>query len=61
MRTLERVELNDARDDVVSNGRVLPAWEGDGPWALFRPDGSLAAVYERHGSNDAKPMVVVPR
>lgn len=60
VRTLDRVDLVGGVADMVSNGRVLPAWEGPGPWALFRPDGTLAAVYERHGSGDAKPMVVVP-
>ena len=59
VRTLDRVELSAQLDALVGNGRVLPAWDGDGPWALFRPDGSLAAVYERHGSTEAKPMVVV--
>lgn len=61
VRTLDRVDITSAVDDLVSNGRMLPAWEGDGPWALFRPDGTLAAVYERRGDHDAKPMVVVPR
>ncbi|BAN01913.1 tRNA pseudouridine(55) synthase TruB [Ilumatobacter coccineus] len=61
VRTLDRVDMTEQLDDFVSNGRVLPAWEGEGPWALFRTDGTLAAVYERHGSTEAKPMVVVPR
>jgi tRNA pseudouridine55 synthase len=60
VRTLDRVDLTSQLDALVSNGRVLPAWQGIGPWALFRPDGSLAAVYERHGASEAKPMVVVP-
>ena len=47
--------------DVVANGRVLPAWDGEGPWALFGPDGALLAVYERYGATEAKPMVVVPQ
>jgi len=61
VRTLDRVDISGAVDDLVSNGRVLPAWSGDGPWALFRPDGTLAAVYERRSDTEAKPMVVVPR
>lgn len=61
VRTLDRVDITSAVDDLVSNGRMLPAWDGDGPWALFRPDGTLAAVYERRGDHEAKPMVVVPR
>lgn len=60
VRTLDRVDIGGPLVDLVSNGRVLPAWDGDGPWAVFRPDGTLAAVYERTGSKDAKPMVVVP-
>ena len=60
VRSLDRVDLSGGVADMVSNGRVLPAWEGDGPWALFRPDGTLAAVYERVGTGEAKPMVVVP-
>ncbi len=60
VRTLDRVDLGRAQADLVANGRVLPAWEGDGPWALFGPDGSLAAVYERVDDQSAKPMVVVP-
>ena len=60
VRTLDRVDLTDGLDDMVAHGRVLPRWEGEGPWALFRPDGSLAAVYEAHGADEAKPMVVVP-
>jgi len=39
---------------------VLPAFEGDGPWALFDPDGLLVAVYEAFGG-EAKPAVVVPQ
>ncbi len=60
VRTLDRVDLSGRQADLVANGRVLPAWEGAGPWALFRPDGTLAAVYERVDDDSAKPMVVVP-
>ncbi|MFK8025176.1 MAG: tRNA pseudouridine(55) synthase TruB [Ilumatobacter sp.] len=60
VRTLERVDIGADLDALVANGRMLPAWDGDGPWALFGPDGTLSAVYERRGT-DAKPMVVVPR
>jgi tRNA pseudouridine55 synthase len=60
VRTLDRIDITEQLDDFVANGRVLPAWDGEGPWALFRPDGTLSAVYERHGSIEAKPMVVVP-
>lgn len=60
VRTLDRVDLTGAQADLVANGRLLPAWDGDGPWALFRPDGTLAAVYERVDDTTAKSMVVVP-
>jgi len=60
VRTLDRIDLTEQLDSFVADGRVLPAWDGDGPWALFRLDGTLAAVYERHRGSEAKPMVVVP-
>lgn len=60
VRTLDRIDLTPQLSDLVANGRLLPAWDGDGPWALFRPDGTLAAVYERQPGEMAKPMVVVP-
>lgn len=61
VRTLDRVDLPQHLADLVANGRVLPAWEGEGPWAVFGPDGALLAVYERYGASEAKPMVVVPQ
>jgi tRNA pseudouridine55 synthase len=60
VRTLDRVDITGGQGDLVANGRVLPAWDGEGPWALFGPDGTLAAVYERVDNDSAKPMVVVP-
>ena len=47
-----------------SNGRVLErsgaaVFEGDGPWAVLGPDGSLLAMYEAHGERQVKPAVVV--
>jgi tRNA pseudouridine55 synthase len=61
VRTLQRVEVSGGLVDHVANGAVLPAWEGDAPWAVFGPGGSLLAVYERRGVDEAKPMVVVPQ
>ncbi len=61
VRTLPRIDLTPPVADLVRNGRVLPAWDGDGPWAVFGPTGALLAVYERHGRSEAKPMVVVPQ
>ena len=43
---LEAVGVDPATAALVANGRVLPAFDGAGPWALFR-DGTLIAVYER--------------
>lgn len=59
VRTLDRIDLTGREADLVADGRVLPAWEGAGPWALFRPDSTLAAVYERV-DDSAKSMVIVP-
>lgn len=61
VRTLDRVDLTPQLVDLVANGRVLPAWEGAGPWALFSPAGVLVAVYEPYGVGESKPMVVVPQ
>lgn len=56
---LERVEVDADVAASVANGRVLEAWDGDGPWAVFDTSGLLLAVYEefRGGS---KPAVVIP-
>lgn len=61
VRTLDRVDVTAQVADFVAHGRVLPAWDGEGPWAVFGPDGDLLAVYEGVGANEAKPMVVVPQ
>ncbi len=61
VRTLDRVDVTSQVADLVANGRVLPAWDGDGPWAVFGPRGALLAVYERFADTEAKPMVVVPQ
>ena len=47
---------------LVATGRVLPrpVEMGDGPWAVFGPDGRLIAVYEAFREHDAKPAVVLP-
>jgi tRNA pseudouridine55 synthase len=59
VRALDRVDVSHDVAALVANGRVLPAFDGQGPWALFDPDGTLLAVYESFGT-DAKPAVVVP-
>ncbi|WP_420450655.1 tRNA pseudouridine(55) synthase TruB [Ilumatobacter sp.] len=63
VRGLDRVDLDQPAARLVADGRPLPCWDGDGPWALFRPDGALAAVYERDPRPDrdaARALVVVP-
>ena len=58
VRALARVDVDDPTAGLVANGRVLEAWEGAGPWAVFGPSGRLLAVYEPfHGR--AKPAVVI--
>ncbi len=63
VRGLERVDIDAETAALVANGRVLPRFEGvsgDGPWALFGPDGTLLAVYEAFRVDDVKPSVVLP-
>jgi len=43
----------------IGHGRLLPAFDGDGPWAIFGADGELLAVYERFRVTEAKPVVVL--
>jgi len=45
----------------VANGRVLPSFEGQGPWAVLDEAGHLLAMYEAAGGDRAKPAVVVPQ
>lgn len=59
VRDLDHVVVDDATAALIANGRVLPAWSGDGPWAVLGPDGRLLAVYERIGAGEAKPSVVL--
>jgi tRNA pseudouridine55 synthase len=59
VRDLAHVDIDASTAALVANGRVLPAFADDGPWALFDPAGALIAVYESfHG--EAKPAVVLP-
>ncbi|MEO6653865.1 MAG: tRNA pseudouridine(55) synthase TruB [Ilumatobacteraceae bacterium] len=60
VRGLDRIEIDTATAALVANGRVLPRFDGDGPWALFGPDGVLLAVYEAFRVDEAKPSVVLP-
>ncbi|MGD9997065.1 MAG: tRNA pseudouridine(55) synthase TruB [Ilumatobacteraceae bacterium] len=60
LRDYSHVQV-DAEDATrVGHGRQLPAWEGDGPWAVCDGSGELVAVYERASPDLAKPAVVIP-
>ncbi len=56
---LDRVEVDGETADLVAHGRVLAAWHGDGPWAVFDQDRQLLAVYEAFRVGEAKPVVVL--
>ncbi len=60
VRSLAAVTIGDDVAELVGNGRVLDAWDGDGPWAVFGTTGELLAVYEAF-RGQAKPAVVLPR
>jgi tRNA pseudouridine55 synthase len=60
VRSLERVDVDDDTASLIANGRVLPRFDGAGPWALFGSDGVLLAVYEGFHADEAKPSVVLP-
>jgi len=60
VRQLARVEVDHETALLVANGRVLPSWDGPGPWAVHAETGSLLAVYEGFGEETAKPAVVLP-
>ena len=56
---LPAVTVNDATADLITHGRLLPAWPDDGPWAVFGADGELLAVYVKFRADQAKPVVVL--
>ncbi len=58
LRDYPRVTVDDAALARIVHGRRLPAFPGEGPWAVLGPDGDLVAVYEQHG-DEAKPAVVL--
>lgn len=60
VRGLPLVTVDTDTAALVANGRVLPAPDGDGPWALVGPGERLLAVYEPFRSGEAKPSVVLP-
>jgi tRNA pseudouridine55 synthase len=59
VRSLPAVTVDEHVAPLVGNGRVLDAWAGDGPWAVFDTAGELLAVYEAF-RGQAKPAVVLP-
>lgn len=56
---LDAVAVDAPTAELITHGRLLPVWPGDGPWAVFDESAELLAVYEtfRHGL--AKPVVVM--
>ena len=54
---LAAVEVDATTAGLVSHGALLPAWEGEGPWAVSSV-GQLLAVYESF-MGGAKPVVVL--
>ncbi len=60
VRGLDRVIVDEPTAALVGNGRVLPRFQGPGPWAVFTADHVLLAVYEPFRSDEAKPSVVLP-
>jgi len=57
---LARVAVGEEAAADIRHGKVLPTWEGEGPWAVTGPDGTLLAVYETYRPGFAKPAVVLP-
>jgi tRNA pseudouridine55 synthase len=64
VRSLNSVTVDAPTASLIANGRVLPAWAGQGPWAVYtsqqQGDERLIAVYEAYGDGQAKPAVVLP-
>ena len=56
---LDAVTVDAATVELISHGRTLGAWPGDGPWAVFDESGVLQAVYESFRDGRAKPIVVM--
>jgi tRNA pseudouridine55 synthase len=60
MRDYPAVTVSDEVVAMVRNGRALPAFPGDGPWAVLDPSGELVAMYESSPDGRAVPAVVLP-
>lgn len=59
VRALDHVVVDDEVAGLIGNGRVLDAFDGPGPWAVFATSGELLAVYEAFRDGQAKPAVVL--
>ncbi|MBV1893760.1 MAG: tRNA pseudouridine(55) synthase TruB [Ilumatobacteraceae bacterium] len=59
VRPLDQIVVDAATADLISHGRVLDSWPGEGPWAVSSEDGELLAVYESFRNGQAKPAVVL--
>ena len=68
VRHLAPVPVDEARAADVAVGKVLERGdlgiaaedEGEGPWAVFGPEGRLLAVYEPFRGSTVKPSLVIP-
>ena len=58
LRLAKQVTVDGETARLVANGRRLPKFEGDGPWALVDERGALIGVYELV-ENEAVPAVVL--
>jgi tRNA pseudouridine55 synthase len=58
LRSMTKVVADEATATAIRNGRSLPAWPGNSPWAVVNEQGALLAVYEADG-DAAKPSVVL--
>jgi len=58
LRLAQKVVISDDVVRMVMNGRRLPRFEGDGPWALIDERGALVGVYELV-DDEAVPAVVL--
>jgi tRNA pseudouridine55 synthase len=60
VRALEHVVVSSDVAAKIANGRVLPRFDGEGPWAVYDDAHRLLAVYEAFRESEAKPSVVLP-
>lgn len=57
LRGMAHVVVDESVVALIRNGRTLPLFDGNGPWAVLDVASRLVAVYE-HGGEVAKPGVV---